>query len=214
MALFFPYVLCCKGSQCSHNRYCSFRRNSSHTYECRLTKSEICVDTTSKGLLLTERQVRAPLCGTELLKAWPFGLFTLFSQKRSLCSQAKTALRNGVEDADGSRTNSVLVEGWWKVIKLEVYGRKNIAMATILFFWRKICIIKYGSLDPKGKWKLVHIYLSGMLISVTAGAKFTLFQPMLKSFSSTLPEIGCTRDQRDLVRHGGSGKGWASRSKE
>lgn len=163
------------------------------------------------GLLLTERQVRAPLCdncGTELLKAWPFGLFTLYSQKRSLRSQEKAALRNGARDANGSTTNSVLiVEGWWKVIKLKVYGRKNIAMATILFFWRKICIIKYGSLDPKGKWKLVWIYLSGMLISLTAGAKFMLFQPMLKSFSSILPDIGCTRDLSDLVRCGGSEKG-------
>lgn len=173
---------------------------------------------TSKGLLLTERQVRAPLCGncgTELLEAWPFDLFTLCSQKMSLHSLAKAVLRSGVGDADSSTTNSVLVvQGWWKVIKLKVYGRKNIAMATILFFWRKICIIKYGSLDPKGKWKLVRIYLSGMLISLTAGAKFTLFQPMLKSFHSILPEIGCTRDERNLVMHGGAGKGWASRSEE
>lgn len=173
---------------------------------------------TSKGLLLTERQVRAPLCGncgTELLKAWPFDLFTLCSQKMSLHSLAKAVLRSGVGDADTSTTNSVLVvQGWWKVIKLKVYGRKNIAMATILFFWRKICIIKYGSLDPKGKWKLVRIYLSGMLISLTAGAKFTLFQPMLKSFHSILPEIGCTRDERNLVMHGEAGKGWASRSEK
>lgn len=36
-----------EGSQCSHNRYCYSRRNSSHTYECRLTKSGICVDNIS-----------------------------------------------------------------------------------------------------------------------------------------------------------------------
>lgn len=56
-----------------------------HWYECRLTESEICVDSTSRGLLLPERQVRAPLCGkcgTKLLKSWPFGQFVLYTQKK------------------------------------------------------------------------------------------------------------------------------------
>lgn len=107
-----------EGSLCSGKRYCYCRKNSSHTYECRLTESKICVDNTSRGLLLTERQVRAPLCGkcgTKLLKSWAFGQFTVYNQKRSLHSEVKIALRNEVGDADSSMTNSVLtVEGWWK----------------------------------------------------------------------------------------------------
>lgn len=107
-----------EGSLCSGKRYCYYRKNSSHTYECRLTESKICVDNTSGGLLLTERQVRAPLCGncgTKLLKSWPFGQFTVYTQKRSLHSEVKIALRNEVGDADSSMTNFVLtVEGWWK----------------------------------------------------------------------------------------------------
>lgn len=68
-----------------------------HTYECPLTESEICLDNTSRGLLLTARQVRAPLCGkcgTKLLKSWPFGQFALYTQKRSLLSEVKIVLRN------------------------------------------------------------------------------------------------------------------------
>lgn len=68
-----------------------------HRYECRLTESEICVDCISRGLLLTERQVRAPLCGkcgTKLLKSWPFGQFALYTQKRCLHSEVKIVLRN------------------------------------------------------------------------------------------------------------------------
>lgn len=60
-----------------------------HTYEYRLSEIEFYVDKISRGLALTERQVRAPLygkCGTKLLKSWPFGQFALYTQKRSLHS--------------------------------------------------------------------------------------------------------------------------------
>lgn len=47
--------------------------------ECRLTEREIGVDKTSRGLLLTERQVRAPLCD-EWNKAFKILAF------KSICS--------------------------------------------------------------------------------------------------------------------------------
>lgn len=119
---FFLVILCCESPK-DMKEACAVAKDTvitekTHTYECRLTESKICVDNTSRGLLLTERQVRAPLCGncgTKLLKSWPFGQFTVYTQKRSLHSEVKIALRNEVGDADSSMTNFVLtVEGWWK----------------------------------------------------------------------------------------------------